>query len=145
MERKTDMEYKKHHHCIRQLISMPFVWAVLIPLIFADIILEIYHRICFPLYSIPYVKRSNYIRIDRHKLEYLNWAEKIGCAYCGYANGWLHYATIISAETEQYWCGIRHKKYKGFIEQSHHEHMKFTAYGDEKAFRKRYCEEGRKQ
>ena len=62
-----------------------------------DLLLEIYHRICFLLYKLPYVKRSTYIKIDRQKLSYLNWLEKLNCMYCSYANGLFHYASIIAA------------------------------------------------
>ena len=46
---------------------------IIIPVALADILVEIYHRICFPLYGMAYVKRSQYIRItDREKLPYLS-------------------------------------------------------------------------
>lgn len=112
---------------------MPFIYSVTIPLVIFDIWLEVYHRICFAAYGLPYVKRSQYIRIDRQKLKYLNIIEKLNCMYCGYANGLLHYSSIIAGETEKYWCGIKHKKDNGFIEPAHHN--EFIEYGDEEAFR----------
>ncbi|MBI4117569.1 MAG: hypothetical protein HY453_00595 [Parcubacteria group bacterium] len=112
---------------------------MLIPTLFLDICMEIYHRICFPLYGLPYVKRSNYILIDRHRLQYLTFLQKIGCAYCGYANGVYNYAVEIAARTEQYWCGIMHEKKKGFIPPKHH--ANFLPYGDREAFEKRYGKE----
>jgi len=73
------------------------VWAMIVPVVFADICEEIYHRVCFPLYGIELVKRSRYIRVvDREKLPYLTWYEKLFCAYCGYVNGWFHYASVIA-------------------------------------------------
>lgn len=96
--------------------------------------MEIYHRICFPLYQIPQVKRSNYIKIDRHKLEYLNGFDKVGCIFCGYANGLIHYAQVIGGETEKYWCGIKHQQSKSFVEPSHHKD--FLDYGDKDSFEK---------
>ncbi len=74
-----------------QFISLPVVWSLIVPLVVFDLWFEIYHRICFSLYGLKYVKRRNYIRVDRHKLKYLKWYQKIGCAYCGYANGLLNY------------------------------------------------------
>lgn len=122
---------------IRHVIATPFIWAMIIPVAFADLLIEIYHRVCFPLYGIPYVRRSEYIRIiDRYKLPYLNLGEKLGCAYCGYVNGWLHYASIIAARTEQYWCGIAHLEERGYRAPAHE--TNFTPYGDEVAFRRRY-------
>lgn len=116
----------------RFLLYLPVVYLPLIPLFAFDIVLEIYHQIGFRLMKIPRIRRGNYVRMDRHKLSYLMWYEKIGCAYCGYANGWLRYASVIAGETEKYWCGIMHKKYNGFKTPEHHKD--FLPYGDEKAF-----------
>ncbi len=77
------------------------------------------------------MKRSAYIRIDRQKLSYLAWFEKINCAYCGYANGVVGYVSAILAETEKYWCGIMHAKYKGFHAPKHHK--QFLPYNDQQA------------
>lgn len=119
------------------MLATPFLWLMLIPLVFLDIFLEIYHRICFPLYGIPYVARSHYIRItDRAKLPYLSWYEKINCAYCGYANGLLHYASVIAGKTESYWCAIAHLEARGYVAT---EHEKFFArYGDDGSLQRRY-------
>src|SRR3990167_1678645 len=118
---------------VRHIISVPFIWAVLIQLFILDFFAELYHRICFPLYGIPYVKRSVYIRIDRQKLQYLTSLQKIGCMYCGYANGLAHYLSVMAGETEKYWCGIMHKQGKGFIPPEHHKD--FLPYGDEEAYK----------
>ena len=131
------MEYKKKKNMfLRHLLNFPFLWVQIIAALFLDLSVELYHQIGFRLCKIPLVKRSNYIKIDRHKLKYLNWSNKIGCAYCGYANGLLHYASEIAARTEKYWCGIMHEKSKGFIEPEHHKD--FVKYGDEAAYRKKY-------
>ncbi|KKQ35375.1 MAG: hypothetical protein US50_C0016G0005 [Candidatus Nomurabacteria bacterium GW2011_GWB1_37_5] len=122
---------------LRYLIAMPLIWLPLISLIILDIFLELYHRIAFPIYGIPYVKRSQYIQItDREKLPYLTWYEKIGCAYCGYANGWLHYASTIAGRTESYFCAIAHLETRGYIPSEHEK--SFVKYGDEAALKKRY-------
>ena len=72
------------HVVVRNALSTPFIWAMIVPAVILDVFLEIYHHICFPLYGIPMVKRSQYIRVtDRAKLPYLKWYEKINCAYCG--------------------------------------------------------------
>ncbi len=122
---------------VRHLIATPFIWAMIIPVVFADICIEIYHRITFPLYGFSYVKRSHYIRIvDREKLPYLTWAERMGCAYCGYVNGWLHYASVIAGKTESYWCPIAHLETRGYVPSQHE--RDFVKYGDEAALRRRY-------
>ena len=121
---------------VKNLISQPFIWALIFPLVFMDICMELYHHICFPLYGIPLIKRSRYIRIDRHKLHYLPIMQKFGCLYCGYANGLIHYATVIAGTTEQYWCNIRHQKSDDddFIQPLHHKN--FLEYGNEEAYKK---------
>ncbi|MCK5320351.1 hypothetical protein KAJ61_03105 [Candidatus Parcubacteria bacterium] len=131
------MEYKKHkNRDWIHLMSVPIIYGMSIPLVFFDITLEIYHNICFRLYGISLVKRSKYIKIDRHKLRYLNWIDKINCAYCGYANGLVNYARTIAAETEKYWCGIKHKNDNNFIEPKHHKD--FLDYGDEEGLKKKF-------
>ena len=131
------MEYKKHpERFFNHLLSAPFVYILILPLIVLDIFIEIYKHICFRLYGIELIKRKSYIRIDRHKLGYLNLLEKLNCAYCGYANGLLNYAVAIAGATEKYWCGIKHKKYNGFKEPKHHKN--FLEYSDKKAFRKKF-------
>lgn len=127
------MNHRKHpDRYWSHLISMPIIWSVAIPVVILDIWVEIYHRTCFPLYGIPYVKRSQFIRIDRHRLEYLPWQEKLGCAYCGYVNGFCSYMTVIAGRTEEYWCGIKHRAEDGFTAPAHHQN--FLEYGDEEAY-----------
>jgi len=124
---------KKPIQYFRQFFSAPFIYILIFPLVVLDFFVELYHRVCFPLYKIPYVKRGQYIRIDRHKLKYLNWIEKINCAYCGYANGLAHYLSEIGARTEKYWCGLKHAKDPNFKSPKYHED--FLEYGDEKGLK----------
>lgn len=129
------MEYKRHpERLMNHFIAGPIVYALAVPLVILDISLEIYHRICFPLYGIPFVPRKSYFRFDRARLPYLTMWEKINCQYCSYANGLLLYASVIAGETEQYWCSIRNKNTEGFIEPEHHN--TFLHYGDKKEFKK---------
>lgn len=119
------------------LVGAPLTLFMAIPIVFADICIEIYHRIAFPIFGIPYVKRSQYIRIiDREKLPYLSWHEKLGCVYCGYANGWFHYASTIAGRTENYFCAIKHLEGRGYIPSEHE--RAFLKYGDEAALKRRY-------
>lgn len=134
------MEAKKHpERDLKHLISTPFIWVNIIWIVVADFVLELYHHTCFPLYELPLVERKKYIRIDRHKLSYLNILEKVACVYCGYANGWLKYASEIAAQTEKYWCGIKHQNVEGFIAPEHHK--EFVEYGDKQAFLNAYSTE----
>ena len=130
------LHLKTSYRHLKHIISAPIIWSCIIPLVIVDIWLEIYHRLCFPLYGLTYIKRSKYIKIDRHKLKYLNYRQKIGCMYCGYANGVIHYWSVIADKTEYYWCGIQHQKDKNFVSPKHHQI--FSKYGDEKEFKKKY-------
>lgn len=136
------MKYKKQSRTLRHALSFPFIWMMLFPISIADLFLEIYHRICFPLYGIPYVKRKKYIHLDRHRLEYLSFFDKINCTYCAYANGLAAYMVAIAGKTEEYWCGIKHKQSKDYKEPEHHKN--FAKYGDKKAYEEKYCKLGKK-
>lgn len=129
---------QKYPGIIRWLVGAPLVWLMIVPVVFSDILLEIYHRIAFPIYGIQTVKRSHYIRIfDRAKLPYLTWYEKMGCAYCGYVNGWLHYASVVAGRTENYFCAIAHLEERGYVKSEHEK--SFAQYGDEAALKRRYA------
>lgn len=131
------MHYLKNsYRLLKHFIVVPLLYTLAVPIIITDIWIEIYHRICFPLCGIPYVKRKNYIKIDRHKLKYLNSFQKIYCVYCGYANGVIPYWVKIASETEQYWCGIQHEKNPDLIVPSHHKN--FSEYNNEKDFNQKY-------
>lgn len=107
----------------------------MIPLVILDVFLEVYHQVGFRLLRIPRVNRWEYIRIDRHKLSYLTPLQKIACAYCGYANGLLPYATQIAAETEKYWCAIMHESKTDDQFRAPTHHKDFLAYGDEMTYK----------
>lgn len=133
------MEYRKNKKTLSHLISMPIIWLPLPFIIMLDIICELYHQTCFPLYGIQKVKRSEYIKIiDRSKLPYLNFIQKFGCMYCGYANGWFLYIKEIAGRTEKYWCGIMHEDKPGFKTQEHQIKYDFAKFGNEEEFRKKY-------
>lgn len=125
------------HRAFRHFITVPFIFGAIIPIAILDLFIEIYHRICFPFYRIPYVKRKHYVKIDRHKLSYLKTGQKINCMYCGYVNGVIHYWSIIVAETEKYFCSIQHEKDTDFFPPKHH--IEFLEYSDMKAFEEQYA------
>lgn len=133
------LTYYMEHKCyperrFRHIISAPFIYSAIIAFVVLDFFLEVYHRICFPLYGLKYVNRREYIRIDRHRLQYLNGIQKLNCVYCGYGNGLLQYAIAIVAETEKYWCSIKHKEDPGQIFYPPQHHKTFLPYGDAQAF-----------
>ena len=66
------------------ILTVPFIYSCLFPIVFLDLVVSVYQAICFRIYGIPRVKRREYVVIDRHSLSYLNPIEKINCVYCGY-------------------------------------------------------------
>jgi hypothetical protein len=126
------MEYKMHpRREFRHFVSAPFIYGMIIPFVILDVFIEVYHRVCFGLYKLPYVKRSDYIIFDRRTLSYLSWYDKINCTYCSYGNGLLLYASAIAAETEKYWCGIKHHNAR--IAAMLSEEKSFINFGDKDA------------
>jgi hypothetical protein len=117
---------------LRCLLSVPFIYAVLVPLLLLDVFTTIYQWVCFPLYRIPRVKRSDYFVYDRNHLAYLNLMEKLNCAYCSYANGFAAYFREIVGRTEQYWCPIKHAQK---ILQAHAHYQNFTEFGAAQQYR----------
>ena len=131
------MEYKKYpERELSSILSIPFIWGMLIFFIIFDIGLEIYHQIGFRIFQLPLIDRKKYIKIDRHKLTYLSFPDKLRCMYCGYANGVLAYAVKITGDTEEYWCAIKHEKDNDFVEPSHQKD--FVEFGDEAEFVNRF-------
>ncbi len=114
------------------LITVPIIWFCLVPALFIDCVVSLYQLICFPIYSIPKVKRGDYIVIDRHYLSYLNWIEKINCCYCAYFNGVIAYVQEVAARTEQYWCPIKHARR---TRATHSRYKNFFDYGDGRSYR----------
>jgi len=135
------MDYLKNanKNKLIHFFSGPLIWLPLPAFILLDILASLYQAVCFPIYGIKKVKHSTYILIlDRNKLQYLNTFQKIGCMYCGYANGLLVYLKEIAGLTEKYWCGIMHEDKKGFINQSSQKKFNFARFNDEKDFIKKY-------
>jgi hypothetical protein len=119
------------------VLSMPFIYGMIIPGLIFHIGLEIYHQICFRIYGIPRVKPGDYFIYDRHLLPYLNWFEKINCIYCSYFNNLLRYATEIAGRTERYWCPI---KYATRLTEPHSQYDKFVNFLDAETFREKWKE-----
>ena len=95
---------------IPNLLTAPVIYGMIAPIVILDLSFCVYQAICFRVYGIARVRRSDYVVMDRHHLAYLNAIEKINCEYCGYANGVFAYVREIAARTEQYWCPIRHAR-----------------------------------
>jgi hypothetical protein len=121
-----------HRARLLVLLSAPLIYACLLPLLLLDLFVSIYQAVCFPIYSIPKVRRSQYLVFDRAKLHYLNAAERINCLYCSYANGLMAYCVEIAARTEQHWCPIKHAQE---LRAAHSRYARFLPHGDASAWR----------
>lgn len=114
------------------ILSAPVIYSLVVPAVILDAFCRFYQMVCFPIYRIPKVERGDYIRMDRHKLAYLNGIEKVNCEYCAYFNGILAFAREIASRTEQYWCPIRHAL---AVKGSHARYLQFIEYGEAKSYR----------
>ncbi len=114
------------------ILTIPFIWGMMIPALLADISVTIYQYICFPVYKIPKVRRKDYVIMDRYNLFYLDKVEKINCWYCEYFNGVIAYVREVGARTEQFWCPIKHSK---LLRDKHSRYDNFFDFGDYKKYR----------
>jgi hypothetical protein len=130
---KTSIRRYLQESYVPSILTAPVIYSVAVPFVLLDLWVTLYQRICFPIYGIPRVRRSDYIALDRRKLAYLNGIEKANCEYCGYANGVIGYVREIAARTEEYWCPIKHaRRVKG----THSHYRTFIDYGDAVGYKK---------
>jgi hypothetical protein len=122
---------------IMSYVVAPVIYSMIIPATIMDIFASLYQMICFPVYGIPKVKRTEYIALDRRKLKYLNWIERINCDFCSYFNGIISYVREIASRTEQYFCPIRHALH---VRGLNARHAKFLPYGEADDFRARFAQ-----
>ncbi len=113
------------------VLTAPVIYVGWVPFLLMDLFVTLYQTVCFPIYRIPKVKRSDYIVFDREDLPYLNIIEKFNCFYCSYGNGVAAYLREVAARTEQYWCPIKHARR---IRAAHDRYPKFFDHGDAAAF-----------
>jgi hypothetical protein len=114
-------------------LTAPIIYAVFFPMVLLDVAVTLYQTICFPVYGIARVKRSDYFVFDRSHLAYLNLLEKFNCAYCSYGNGLMAYAREVVARTEQYWCPIKHARK---IMAAHPYYTGFVDFGDAEGYKR---------
>ena len=127
---------------VRHILSIPFIYGMIVPALILDVSITIYQYAAFTLYRIPYVKRGEYFIYERRFLDYLNLIQKINCLYCSYVNGLFAYAVEIGARTERYWCPIKaahkpkfsHGWYKDFADYGNPEDWNQKFHEHEKAF-----------
>ncbi len=114
------------------ILTSPVIYLGWIPFLLMDLFVTLYQAVCFPVYRIPKVRRSDYLVFDREDLPYLNAIEKFNCFYCSYGNGVAAYTREVAARTEQYWCPIKHARR---IRDAHGRYPKFFDHGDAEALR----------
>src|SRR5580658_1557698 len=117
---------------LTMILTAPAIYALIIPLLLLDLFVAVYQTVCFPVYGIPYVRRSDYLVFDRGQLAYLNAIEKLNCAYCSYANDLLGYVREVASRTEEYRCPIKHARR---VLGVHPRYGSFVDYGDGDAYR----------
>ena len=111
----------------QNLITGPIIYGMVVPMLMLDLCVSFYQWVCFPIYGITRVRRSDYLVFDRRHLGYLNFIEKFHCTYCEYGNGLMSYMAEILARTEQYFCPIKHARK---ILGTHGRYKRFLDYGD---------------
>jgi hypothetical protein len=111
----------------QNLITGPIIYGMVLPMLMLDLCVSVYQWVCFPIYGITRVRRSDYLVFDRRHLGYLNFIEKFHCTYCEYGNGLMSYMAEILARTEQYFCPIKHARK---ILGTHARYNRFLDYGD---------------
>ncbi len=114
------------------ILTAPAIYALIMPVLLLDLFVVVYQTVCFPVYGIPRVRRSDYLAFDRGQLAYLNALEKLNCAYCSYANGVFGYVREVASRTEEYWCPIKHARR---VLGVHPRYGSFMDYGDGDAYR----------
>jgi hypothetical protein len=114
----------------KYLLSIPFIYSMIIPTVILHIFTQVYQQICFRLYGIPIVKQRDYLVYDRQLLSFLNPIEKFNCIYCSYVNNIFRFCTEVGARTERYWCPI---KYYRRIDKSHSQYNKFVKEANSRA------------
>lgn len=117
---------------VREILSIPFIYMMIVPAIILDIFLFVYQQTALRLYKVPLVKRSEYIIFERKHLDYLNLIQKVNCLYCSYVNGLFSYAVEIAGRTEKYWCPIKSASRKKWW---HDWEEYFAEYGDPEKFK----------
>jgi hypothetical protein len=117
---------------VASVLVSPVIYSLIIPLALLDLGLGLYQAVCFPAYGMRKVPRSRYFHYDRGRLGYLNLIEKIGCAYCSYANGVAAYVREVGSRTEQYFCPIKHSR---AVTSAHARYHHFVDYGDAEGYR----------
>ncbi len=115
------------------VLTAPAIYGMIIPFVLIDLTVVIYQAVCFPVYGLEPVRRSDFLVFDRRHLVYLNALEKFNCLYCTYANGVIGFIREVAARTEKYWCPIKHARRLHYV---HSQYRHFEDYGDGDAYKR---------
>lgn len=115
------------------VLTAPLIYSLILPFALLDAFVTVYQAVCFRVYGVPRVSRSDYMVFDRGHLAYLNAIEKLNCLYCSYCNGLIGYVREVASRTEQYWCPIKHARR---VIAAHNHYAAFLDYGDADAYRR---------
>ncbi len=126
---------------IGAVITSPVIYSLIIPISMLDLFVTVFQHVCFRIYRIPLVKRSDYVVMDRKYLEYLNLIQKVNCIYCEYSNGVIAYVREVAGRTEQFWCPIKHARK---VKNMHDRYYDFIEYGDSEDFPRKVHEQREK-
>ena len=119
---------------LTSFLTAPVIYSLIVPVALLDLWANLYQHVCFRVYGIARVRRSDYVVFDRARLAYLNWIEALNCLYCSYANGVIAQVREIASRTEQYWCPIKHALRSA---DPHRRYVQFLDYGDAEGYRTR--------
>lgn len=115
------------------MLTAPFIYGMVIPLVFIDLCTTMYQSVCFPIYGIPKVPRKKYVSAA-HRGKGTMWLDRVHCAYCTYANSVCAYLRAVLIETEKYWCPIKYSLQSG--KKSPHPQTGYAEDGDIPALQK---------
>jgi hypothetical protein len=136
LKRHRELKMRLSHYILGarplMLITAPVIYSLILPFMLLDLFVTVYQWVCFPVYGMPIVRRSDYMVIDRGHLAYLNVIEKVNCMYCSYGNGVIAYVREVASMTEQYWCPIKHARR---VIATHDRYRQFVDYGDAEHYR----------
>jgi len=91
-----------------RVIANIVINSMILLILSADVIVWLYQQIYFTIAGIPKIKRSEYIKISRHKLPGLTVIQKWSCWYCEYTNSVIAWVKAVANQTEIYSCAIKY-------------------------------------
>jgi len=95
---------------LRNVVTAPIIYPVLLPLLLLDLAVGVYQVLCFARYGIGRVGRREHLACDGPRRACRNPIEKIHCACCSNANGLMACARELVGRTEPYGCPIQHAR-----------------------------------